>query len=154
MKKLFLTYLLSCLALGLFAQQGVWYSYDQVYYKIPTAKDGIYRISPATLQSAGINLSTTDPRNIRMFHRGKEVAIYIEGEQDGRLNEGDYIDFYGIRNDAKLDSILYRDVKPIPNPYFNTHTDTTAYFLTVANSPGKRMAVRGTPAATAPQIQY
>jgi hypothetical protein len=153
LKKLFLTYLLSCLALGLFAQQGVWYSYDQVYYKIPTAKDGIYRISPATLQSAGINLSTTDPRNIRMFHRGKEVAIYIEGEQDGRLNEGDYIDFYGIRNDAKLDSILYRDVKPIPNPYFNTHTDTTAYFLTVANSPGKRMAVRGTPAATAPQIQ-
>ena len=105
------------------AQQAVWYNYDQTYYKIPTATDGIHRISATTLSNSGINLSTLDPRNIRLYHRGKEVAIHIEGENDGRFDTGDYIDFFGMRNDGTLDKLLYSDFEQLPNPYFNTSSD-------------------------------
>ncbi|MFL0685546.1 MAG: C25 family cysteine peptidase [Algoriphagus aquaeductus] len=149
------------LAIGLFfaswiqiqAQDPIWYDYGLTYYKIPTAKDGIYRISPEALSSSGINLQNTDPRNIRVFHRGKEVAIHVSGENDGKLDPTDFIDFYGIRNDAELDKKLYLGFDKIPNPYFNTYTDTTAFFLTVTPGvQGKRMQVRATPPITTPTI--
>lgn len=133
------------------AQQPVWYNYNQIYYKIPTASDGIYRISAATLSSSGISLDGLDPRNIHLYHRGKEVAIYIAGENDGRFDTGDYIDFYGMRNDATLDKLLYSDFDQLPNPYFNTTSDTTAFFLTVATGQnGKRMNLRSAPEASLP----
>ncbi len=135
------------------AQIPVWYDYSLIYYKIPTAQDGIYRVSAATLQASGMNIANTDPRMIRVFHRGKEVAIHVEGENDGRVDPEDFIDFYGIRNDAELDKRLYTRFSTIPNPYYNTYSDTTAFFLTVTpGAPGKRMSQRSAPATNLPQI--
>lgn len=149
-----LTSLLSILVLTFAkAQDPVWYDYSQTYYKIPTAQDGIYRISANVLQASGLNLSTIDPRMIRVFHRGKEVAIHVEGENDGKIDPQDFVDFFGIRNDAELDKKLYKQFPTVPNPYFNTYTDTTAFFLTVTpGTPGKRMAQRPTPANNLPPI--
>lgn len=130
------------------AQQSVWYDYNLTYYKIPTAEDGIYRVSPEALRNAGLSTQNLDPRFIRVFHRGQEVAVHIEGESDGVFNEGDFLDFYGRRNDAELDKKLYTQVDVLPNPYYNTYTDTTAFFLTVTpNQPGKRMTVRPAPSS-------
>lgn len=135
------------------AQDPVWYDYSLTYYKIPTAQDGIYRISADALQASGINTATIDPRMIRVFHRGKEVAIHVEGESDGKIDPQDFIDFYGIRNDAELDKKLYSRFPTVPNPYYNTYTDTTAFFLTVTpGTSGKRMAQRPLPAGNLPQI--
>jgi hypothetical protein len=135
------------------AQDPIWYDYSLTYYKIPTAQDGIYRVSADALQASGLNLSTLDPRMIRVFHRGKEVAIHVEGENDGKVDPQDFIDFYGIRNDAELDKKLYLTLPAVPNPYYNTYTDTTAFFLTVTpGTPGKRMVQRPVPAANLPQI--
>jgi hypothetical protein len=135
------------------AQDPVWYDYALTYYKIPTAQDGIYRISGATLQASGLNTSTLDPRMIRVYHRGKEVAIHVEGEGDGKLDPQDYVDFYGIRNDAELDKKLYTKFSTVPNPYYNTYTDTTAFFLTVTpGTPGKRMSQRPVPASSLPLV--
>ena len=135
------------------AQQVPWYTFDQTYYKVPTAKDGIYRISAQALQSSGINLNTLDPRAIRMYHRGKEVAIHIEGENDGKFDAGDFIDFYGLRNDGTLDRLLYTDFPTIPNPHYNTHSDTTAFFLSIKpGQSGKRMVQRATPSANLPLV--
>ncbi|PZX61020.1 peptidase C25-like protein [Algoriphagus ratkowskyi] len=152
-KRLLLIFLAFIMLSGLVqAQQPVWYNYDQTYYKIPTATDGIHRISATTLSSSGINLNSLDPRNIRLYHRGKEVAIHISGENDGRFDSGDFIDFYGMRNDATLDKLLYTDFDQLPNPYFNTTSDTTAFFLTVTTGQnGKRMNVRTAPELTLPQ---
>lgn len=134
------------------AQEIPWYSYSQTYYKISVAEDGIYRINPETLSAAGINLNSTDPRTIRMYHRGKEVGIYIQGEEDGNLGSGDYIEFVGQRNDAELDKKLYTKFESIPNPYYNTYTDSTAFFLTITpGTPGKRMSLRAAPTQNEPQ---
>ncbi|RIW17525.1 transporter [Algoriphagus lacus] len=154
MKKSLLSFLFLLVAFGTAqAQDPVWYDYSQTYYKIPTAKDGIYRISPEALRASGINTENLDPRAIRIFHRGKEVAIHVEGETDGKIDPQDYIDFYGRRNDAELDKKLYRNFQTIPNPYFNTYTDTTAFFLTVTpGTPGKRMLQRAAPAGNLAQV--
>lgn len=134
------------------AQEGEWYSFGQDYYKIKTGSDGIYRIRPEALEAAGINLNSLDPRNLSMYHRGREVAIHVEGEGDGRLDEGDFIEFFGLRNDATLDSILYRDLVPV-NPYYNTHSDSTAFFLTIhSDRQGKRMSSRLAPPADLSQL--
>ncbi|NVJ85811.1 MAG: transporter [Algoriphagus sp.] len=152
LKSVVKVFLLLLWALPLAAQEGDWYSFDQDYYKIKTGQDGIYRISREALTEAGINLNTLDPRNLSLYHRGKEVALYIEGEADGQFDEGDFIAFYGLRNDGTLDSALYRDIIP-SNPYYNTHSDSTAFFLTVnSNRTGKRMERRLAPPNTLPQI--
>jgi hypothetical protein len=135
------------------AQDPIWYDYSLTYYKIPTAQDGIYRISADVLQASGLNIASLDPKMIRVFHRGKEVAIHVEGENDGKIDPQDYIDFFGIRNDAELDKKLYTRFPTIPNPYYNTYTDTTAFFLTVTpGTPGKRMAQRPIPSSNLPLI--
>ncbi|WP_026951154.1 putative type IX secretion system sortase PorU2 [Algoriphagus mannitolivorans] len=142
-----LSLLLFLMALVSKAQDPIWYDYSLTYYKIPTAQDGIYRISPEVLTASGLNSNTIDPRFIRVFHRGKEVAIHIPGQDDGKLDAGDLIYFLGKRNDAELDKKLYTKFEKIPNPHYNTYTDTTAFFLTVTpGTPGKRMKVRAVPA--------
>jgi len=154
MKKAFLTFLMVSFALTFAkAQDPIWYDYSLTYYKIPTAQDGVYRVSAEALQASGINIAELDPRMIRVFHRGKEVAIHVEGENDGKVDPQDFIDFYGIRNDAELDKKLYTKFSTIPNPYYNTYTDTTAFFLTITpGTPGKRMTQRPIPAANLAQL--
>jgi len=150
-KLLFLVPLFTFLFGALLAQQTPWYSYNQTYYKIPTASNGIHRISGSVLTSSGLNLNGLDPASVRLFHRGKEVAIYIEGAADGQFDPTDYIDFYGIRNDGTLDRLLYTEFDSLPNPYFNTHTDTTAFFLSVTpGQVGKRMVERTAPEGNLP----
>ena len=81
-----------------------WIQYAQPYLKISVAQDGIYRVSAQSLQQAGF--TNGDPRKLQLFHRGKEQVIHVEGESDGVFGSGDYIEFYGQRNDGTLDSTL------------------------------------------------
>lgn len=100
-----------------------WINYDQTYYKIPVAKDGIYRIEQSTLENNGILLSEQASR-LQLFHLGEEVPIYI-GEN--------YIEFYGRQNRGELDRFLYENGEAdMLNPDYSLITDTAAYFLTVA----------------------
>jgi len=73
--------------------------------------EGIYKITKQFLESAGINLSNVDPRTIKMYGNGgdllpedpaaarpqdlEEIAIHIEGEENGHFDPQDYILFYG-----------------------------------------------------------
>ena len=136
MKKSFVLFLFGfCLSSISVAQDSVWYRYDLTYYKIQTATDGIYRIPIASLESAGIQLQGKDPRFFRLYHRGKEVALQVAGEKDGRLDPEDYLDFLGKRNEEWRDSGIV-----IPNPYSNTFSDTTAFFLVYTpGQQGKRI---------------
>ncbi len=143
MNRLILILLISFLWTGLAWSQNDWIDHNLTYYKIPTVEDGVHRISFGALSSAGLNPNTLDPRNIRLYHRGKEVAVFVQGEEDGRFDVNDFIDFYGKRNDATLDQKLFRNPAHIGNIMYNHHNDTTAFFLTVTpGTSGKRMAQR------------
>lgn len=63
-----------------------WVKFNQAYYKIPIAKDSIYRLTFADLVNAGFPTGAVDPRRIQLFHRGVEQAIYVEGESDATFD--------------------------------------------------------------------
>lgn len=139
----------------LFAQLGhEWIDFGQPYFKIPAGKQGIYRLNADALLSAGFPAGT-DPTLIKLYHRGKEQAIIVEAGADGSLDAGDYIEFYGQRNDGTRDAELYRPQSLLPHTYHNLFSDTTAYFLTLAQSPGKRMQVfNRSPGALTPETSH
>ncbi|EKB49199.1 C25 family cysteine peptidase [Cecembia lonarensis] len=156
MNRLLLTILIPLILTGLAQAQNNWIDYNLPYYKIPTVQDGVHRISFAALSSAGLNPNAIDPRNIRLYHRGEEVSIFVQGEEDGRFDPNDFIDFYGKRNDATLDRKLFRNPNHIGNIMYNHHNDSTAFFLTVTpGTPGKRMGSRPQPDGSEPILaQY
>jgi len=135
-KSLVLFFFGFCLCSFSVAQDSVWYRYDLTYYKIQTATTGIYRIPASRLNVLGIPLKRINPHYLRLYHRGEEVAIWVAGEQDGRLDSEDYLDFLGVKNGEWASTGI-----AIPNPYANTYSDTTAFFLVYTpGERGKRMA--------------
>ena len=94
-----------------------WIDYSQKYYEIKVAENGIYRISFANLISAGISVNSIDPRIFQVFGRGKQVAIFIQGELDNSFDPSDYIEFYAEKNDGWLDEELYKGSSNHPNPF-------------------------------------
>lgn len=135
--KFYSFFLLFChgLCLPTFAQDSPWFRYDLTYYKIQTAASGIYRIPASSLAVLGIPFKKLDPRYLRLYHRGKEVAVWVAGEEDGRLDSEDYLDFLGLKNKEWSSTGI-----AIPNPYVNTFSDTTAFFLAYTpKEKGKRM---------------
>ncbi len=107
--------------------------YNQKYYKIKIAADGLYKLDSASLVNAGIPISNINPQNIQLFQKGKELYPYIAGEADGVLNTNDYILFYAEKNTGLDDSLLFSLTPSAPfitNPYYSVINDTAAVFLT------------------------
>lgn len=122
------------------------------WYKMATPVAGVYRITYNDLKSIGIDPSTIDPRNLRIYGNGGgmlpeanatarpddlvENAIVVEGELDGRFDPGDYILFYGDSPDRWIYSAtdkVYRFQK-------NVYSDRAYYFLTPDLGAGKRIS--------------
>lgn len=136
----------SCQSFSCLAQySNDWVSYNQPYYKIGVAATGIYRLTYDQLQQAGVPVNSMDPRLIQLYHRGVEQAIYFRHDQnppDSKFDAGEYLEFFGQRNDGTLDEKLY-PASAQPHKYRNLFSDTTAYFITVNPQfiQGKRMGV-------------
>ena len=107
-----------------------WIQYNQFYYKIPVASDGIYRISIKTLDSVGFNITagSITTAALQLFNKGVQQYLYLQGGTNG------YIEFYGKHNDAAFDSALYTGINYLPNPYYSLFNDTATYFLTWSNT--------------------
>jgi len=119
-----------------------WINNNQVYFKISIAKEGIYKLTYANLLAASFPVNSVDPRLIKLYHRGVEQAIFVQGEADAVFNATDFIEFFGRKNDGTLDKKLYQAPSAQPHNLYNLYSDTTAYFLTYSLIPpaGKRMA--------------
>lgn len=112
-----------------------WVKSGQPYYKVVIWQNGIYRISEDVFVSAGINTSAIDPRNIQVFQFGKELPVFVSGEDDGKLDAADYLEFFAQRNDGALDKGLYADSNNFHNPYVSSISDTACVYITWGNSP-------------------
>ena len=117
-----------------------WINYNQQYFKLKITQQGIYQLSFTDLKTAGFP-TNINPEKIQLFRLGKEQAIFIKGEEDKRLDETDFIEFYAEGNDGKLDSLLYVPTLSQPHQYYSLFSDTASYFLTyhLDNQIGKRM---------------
>ncbi len=133
--------LFSKLSFGQQLYSNEWINTDQTYLKIKIGENGIFKIDYNLLQNKGFNLENTNPKFIKLYKNGIEQSIFINGEADLQFNTTDYILFYGEMNDGELDKPLYENVNFQPNPYTSLYTDSSVYFLTVADNLGKRLVL-------------
>lgn len=124
------------------------------WYRIEISEEGIYRLDKTWFQAAGIDISSIDPRTIKMYGYGgrelptdvnqniiddlPEVAIEVTGESDGRFDDGDRVFFYGKGpNGFQYDPVLKRY-----RHYIHRFDKANAYLLTFGGTNGKRMQQR------------
>jgi len=141
MGKIFLTiFIFLTFFVGAKAQNYNWITPGQTYLKMYVVDDGIYRIDKNDFVNAGISMSSIDPRTIKLYYKGNQLAIYFNGEQDGVFNDTDYFDFYGQRNYGGLTKTydVYDAVNYTTDEYYNFYSDTSCYFVGWGGSYGVR----------------
>ena len=111
-----------------FPYNNEWIDYSKTYYKFNVGQTGIYRISQSTLSSIGIG--GTQAQYFQLWRNGREVPLYTS-VPSGPLGAGDYIEFWGEKNDGRPDTTLYRDTSFILSTKYSFQTDTAAFFLTI-----------------------
>jgi hypothetical protein len=96
-------------------------------YKILVVEDGIYSLTKTWLEANGVDVSTFDLSQVRIYNLGQEVDIYVYDENgDDLFDPEDYIYFYG---------------RAVVEDYAKYTTDNV-YWLTLEGGTGapKRMA--------------
>lgn len=138
MKRL-LTLIGLLIAIGGFSQQynNEWIDFSKVYYKFKVGKTGLYRISQATLASAG--LGDTPAEQFKLIRNGEEVPVYTTVPA-GPLGTAGYIEFWGEANDGRADKPLYRDPAFQHSDMISLQTDTAMFFLTTGTGSHLRLA--------------
>ncbi|MFC1557845.1 C25 family cysteine peptidase [candidate division KSB1 bacterium] len=101
------------------------FSPGDFYYKFQTEADGLYKVTYDYLIAGGVDVSAFNPQTIKLFNKGEEVPVYVNGEQDGTFDNNDYIIFYGTRNTDSTE-------------YFNLYSNRNVYWLTWGGNQGKR----------------
>ncbi len=131
------------------------------WYKIGVTKEGVFKMDKSFLASLGMDVSTLDPRNIKVYGNGgklmpeknsafryddlRENAIYVSGENDGVFNDIDYVLFYG----QSTDIWKHQAGSAIPFDHqMHYFSDTSFYFITVDAGAGKRIPNQASLSAT------
>lgn len=124
------------------------------WYKFAVDTTGVFKIDRNLLQRIGISTNNLNPRNIKIFGNGgsllpvvngdfrykdlQENAIFIEGEQDNSFDANDFILFYAKGPHDWEYSIAPENA----NHRQNIYSDKAYYFITVGDSPGKRIQAK------------
>lgn len=134
MKKLLLLWFV-LLSARCFAQSynNGWIDYNKTYYKFKVGSTGLYRIPQAVLAANG--LSGVPAEQFQLWRNGQQVMVYTSSAT-GPLSASGYIEFWGMMNDGKMDTRLYRIPDYQLSDHWSLETDTAAYFLTVNPSGG------------------
>lgn len=111
-----------------------WIIPTQKYIRIEVAQDGIYRVTANQLNLP----ADVHPDRLHLYYLGKEQILFIQNEGDAnRIDGNDFIEFFGERMDGRTETPLYRHPSRHynapniqANPYTNSLSDTSAYFLT------------------------
>lgn len=115
---------------------------NHTWYRLSVTKEGVYKLDFSTLQAMGIDMGALNPNQIRVFGNPSgalpeknskarpddltEMAIFVEGAEDGIFDPGDAVLFYG------QEPTRWRLVDNTVDTYArerNYFTDTTYYYL-------------------------
>jgi len=121
--------------------------------KLLIEEDGVYVVTRLDLTAAGMDLTPVDPRNLKLFNRGGEIAIHFVGQSDGTFDTLDFFEFYGeavdddftlsnvywlIEDDSTGTRITQRDGSgsgTVPDAYWDTRhfEENNLYFQNIPN---------------------
>ena len=116
-----------------------WIDFNLTYLKMGVADDGIYRVFKQDLENYGINASAVTPNTFKVFLKGKQIPIFVYGEEDNTFNDTDYIEFYGTKNYAEGDYRVVNEHNKPYSEYIDRYSDTTIYWLTWDGDTGLRV---------------
>jgi len=123
------------------------------WYKIGLTKTGIYKLDKTFLKSLGIDMTTINPKNIRIYGNGgkmtpernsdfryddlQENAIQVIGESDNVFDNNDYVLFYATSTTiwnkrTATTGLKFKHEK-------NLYSDSSFYFVNVDLGAGKRI---------------
>ena len=100
--------------------------------KLIVKDDGIYQITGTDLENAGVDITQITPSTFRLTNKGRDVAIYMVGEEDQTFDTEDYIEFWGEGNRQTFQD-QYSDL------YSDPFSDENVYWLEWGGNPGLRI---------------
>jgi hypothetical protein len=100
----------------------------QTKYKLIIAQDGIYRLTHQNFLDAGIDVSSINLKTLKLTNKDKAVPLFVSGENDGKFDKEDYLEFYGEFNRGKYS--LYGE-----------YTKENVYWLSWGQENGARMVL-------------
>lgn len=134
-----------CAQVGL-AQENTYQSVlsNHTWHRLSVTREGVYQLDYATLQAMGIDISSLNPNQIRIFGNVSgilpeknsearpddltEMAICVTGAEDNSFDEGDLVLFYGQEPTRWIlvdgNNKTYRRER-------NYYSDTTYYYMCV-----------------------
>jgi hypothetical protein len=95
-------------------------------------EEGIYKITYEDLVNANIDPVYIEFKEIKLLNQGKEVPYFVMGDEDGRFDPGDYIEFWG-------EPLLNHESYPKTNLYYDPFTKYNVYVLVWGHGNGVRM---------------
>lgn len=98
-------------------------------YRISVTESGMYNITAQDLAAIGVNLETITPATLTLTNKGKQIPIFIRGEDDQSFDPTDEIIFYGERQHGETSYI---------DPYSNENI----YWLSWNTGRGIRMVTK------------
>ncbi|WP_046244207.1 type IX secretion system sortase PorU [Hymenobacter terrenus] len=134
------------------------------WYKMGVAESGIYKLDKATLRSMGLDAQGVNPNNLHIYGNAMGIlpqanavsrpddlaendVLFVSSNNDNVFDDSEYFLFYspGAHTwEAQGGLFKHRN---------NIYSDTTYYFVTVNNTPGRRVATAPALAAgSAPAI--
>jgi hypothetical protein len=118
--------------------------------RIEVQQAGVYRLTRRWFSDAGFDVAAIDPRTIKMFGNGgrerpqrlsearpdplQEIAIEVFGAEDGRFDEGDYVQFFG----QGLTGFAWNPATRTYEHYIHRYAEANAYLITWGGDPGVR----------------
>ena len=90
-----------------YAPKNDWYNPQYTYYKLSIDKEGVYALDYNELANAGIPVQSLDLGRLKIFNRGEEIPIRIEGQQGATFDPGNIIYFYGASILCGVACLLY-----------------------------------------------
>lgn len=92
-------------------------------WRVLVREDGLYRLTYADLDEAGLDVDGLDPRTLKIYYLGEEIPARVYGEADGNFDSQDSLVFYALAPDSK-------------------YTLDNVYWLTYGGANGQRMQNR------------
>ena len=117
---------------------------EHTWHRLSVTKEGVYKLDYNTLQAMGIDMNALNPSQIRIFGNPSgalpeknsvqrpddltEMAIVVEGAEDGSFDEGEQVLFYG--QEPTRWTLVDQNNKTYRRER-NYFSDTTYYYLCV-----------------------